>query len=60
MSERGYTRAAEQVFRTRELMPSGSVSELESMVKITFSTFSGTKDRDQQQLCMIWKDGYQE
>ena len=50
-------RAAEQVFRTRELMPSGPVAESESRVE---RTFSGAKDRIQEQLGMTGKDGHRE
>ena len=39
-------RVAEQVFRTRELMPSGPVAESESRVQRTFSPFSGAKDTE--------------
>ena len=45
-TERGCARAADQVFRTRELMSSGPVAESESRVERTFSTFSGAKDTD--------------
>ena len=36
MAERASARAAEQVFRTRELIPSGSVADSESRVPETF------------------------
>ena len=39
-------RAAEQVFRTREPMPSGPVAEFELRVARNFSTFSGAKDTE--------------
>ena len=42
-AERGCARAAEQDFRTGELMPSGPVAESESLVERIFSTFSGAK-----------------
>ena len=45
-SERGCARAAEQVFRTRELMPSSLVAKSESRVERTFATFSGAKDTE--------------
>ena len=41
-AESGCARAAEQVFRTLEMMSSGPVAESEPSIKITFSTFSGT------------------
>ena len=44
MAERECAGAAEKVFRTRELMPSGPTAESESRVERTFSTFSGAKD----------------
>ena len=48
-AERGRAGAAEQVFRTRELMQSGPVAESESRVARNSSTFSGAKDRNQEQ-----------
>ena len=42
-AERGCARAAEQVFRTCELMPLGPVAESELKAERTFSTFSGAK-----------------
>ena len=44
--ERGNATAAEQVFRTCELMPSSSVAESESRVEKNFSTFSGANDTE--------------
>ena len=55
--ERGCARAAEQVFRSRELMPSCPVAESESMVEIIFSPFLGAKVRVQEKLGMPGKDG---
>ena len=55
-----HARAAEHVFRTHELMPSGPVAESELRVARNFSTFSGAKDRIQEQLGMTGKDGYRE
>ena len=43
-AERGCARAVEQVFRTREMMPSGSVAESESRVERNLLTLSGAKD----------------
>ena len=43
-AERGSARAAEQVFRTRELMLSSPVAESECRVARNFSPFSGGKD----------------
>ena len=43
MAERGCAIAAEQVFRARELMPSGRVAESESRVARNFSIL-GAKD----------------
>ena len=40
----------EDDFRTRELMPFGPVAESESRFEITFSTFSGAKDKVQEQM----------
>ena len=57
-AERGYARAAEQVFRTCELMPSSPVAESELMVARNVSTFSGAKDIIQEQLGMSGKGGY--
>ena len=45
-TERGSARAAEQVFRTRELMPSSPVAESESRVVKNFSPFSGEKKQN--------------
>jgi len=45
-TERGCAKAAEQDFRTRELMSSGPVAESGSMVERTFSTFSVAKDTE--------------
>ena len=59
-AERGCARAAEQVFRTRVLMPFGPVAESESRVERTFSTFSGAKDRVQEQLGTTGKDGFRD
>ena len=42
-AERGSARAAEQVFKTHELMPAGPVAKSESQVARNFSTFSGAK-----------------
>ena len=41
----------------RELMLSDPVAESESRVERTFSTFSGAKDRVQEQLGTTGKDG---
>ena len=54
-AERRCARAAEQVFRTREPMSSGLVAESELTVARNFSTFSGAKDRVQEQLGMTGK-----
>ena len=43
---RGYARAAEQDFRTCELMLSGSVAKTELTVDRSLSTFSGAKDAE--------------
>ena len=43
-AETGCARAAEQVFRTHKLMPSGPVAK--SRVERTFSTFSDAKDTE--------------
>ena len=45
-AERRCARAAEQVFRKRELMPSGRVAESESRVDRILSTSSGAKDTE--------------
>ena len=45
-AERGSARAAEQVFRPRELMLSGPVAESELRVARNFSAFSGAKDTE--------------
>jgi len=45
-AERGCARAAEQVFGTRELMPSGPVGESKSMVARNFSTFTCAKKQN--------------
>ena len=45
-AERGCATAAEQLFRTCELMLSDPVAESESRVERTFSTFSGAKDTE--------------
>ena len=42
-AERGCARAAEQVLRTHELIPSGPVAESELMVARNLSTLSGVK-----------------
>jgi len=55
-AERGRARAAEQVFRTRELLPSDPVAESGSRIERTFSTFSGAKDTIQEQLDSSGKD----
>ena len=49
-AERGSATAAEQVFRTHELIPSIPFGESESRVTINFSAFLGAKDRIQEQL----------
>ena len=60
-AERGGTRAAEQVFRTSELMPSGPVAESESRVARNFSPFSGAKrHRIQEQWGTTGNDEYRE
>ena len=41
-------------------MSSGPVAESESRVDRNFSTFSGAKDRVQEQLDVIGKGGYRE
>ena len=41
-------------------MPSGPVAESELRVARNFSTFSGAKDRIQEQLGTTGKDGYKE
>ena len=56
----GSARAAEKIFRTSELMLSSPVAESESRVVRNFSTFSGAKDRIQEQLGTTGKDGYKE
>ena len=56
-AERGYARAAEQVFRTRELMPSGPVAESVSRVERTFSTFSGATDTESRTLFIVFHVG---
>ena len=58
-AERGCARAAKQVFRTCDLL-SGPVVESKSSVSRNFSTFSGAKDRIQEQLVMTGKGGYRE
>ena len=45
-TERGCARAEEQVFKTRELMPSGPVVESESRIESKLSTLSGEKDTE--------------
>ena len=59
-AKRESAREAEQVFRTPEPIPSGPVAESELRVARNFSTFSGAKDRIQEQLGMTGKDGYRE
>ena len=56
-TERGIARVTEQIFRTRELVPSGPVAESDLRVARNFSTFSGAKDRIQE-LGMTGKGGY--
>ena len=51
-AERGSARAAEQVFRTHELMLFSPIAESELWVARNFSPFSGTKDRIQEQFGM--------
>ena len=46
-------RAAEQVFRTHELMPSSPVAESESRVARNFSPFAGAKDTIQEQMVQL-------
>ena len=58
--ESGSARAEEQVFRIRQLMPSGPVAESESRVVRNYSTSTGEKDRIQEQLGMTGKDGCRE
>ena len=45
-AERGSARAAEQVFKICELVPSGPLAESESRVARNFSPFSGAKDTE--------------
>ena len=52
--EIGSTRAAEQVFRTCELMPSGPVAASGSKVVRTFSTFSGAKKQSPGAIGCTW------
>ena len=59
-ADRGSARAAEQVFRTHEMMPSGPVAESESRAARNFSTCSGAKDRISEQLGTTGKGGYRE
>ena len=46
--------------RTHELMLSGPVAESDSRAARKFSTFSGAKDRIQEQLGITGKGGYRE
>ena len=46
-AERGCARAAEQVFKTCDLMPSCPVAESELRLDRNFSTFSGAKGTEQ-------------
>ena len=53
------SRAEEQVFRTRGLMPSGPIAESESRFDSKLSTLSGEKDTESGTVGCDWVRGVQ-